>query len=351
MIRRFEYAFLLCLCATLSAVFFMRTIPYAPLQVASFISSQQKIVESKPILFTGDVMLARHVEVHMDEKGRAYPFALIRDFLEKYPYVVGNFEAAIAKVHVATPDMTMRFSVDAFLASILPDVGFTHITLANNHAYDFGKSGLAETKRILSDLGLSVGGHPSTMSIDDVLYIDADGLTVAIVPIHATVAAPDHAVLDDIFVTTASSSDMQIAYIHWGVEYQEKPSPHQVDLAHTLVALGADAVIGHHPHVVQSIEMHHGVPIFYSLGNFIFDQYWNRDVQTGLLISLARIGDTIQFTLFPIESTDSVPSLAVDEVRLRALEDLSVISDSSLTASIKSGVLTIPMSVLASRPQ
>ena len=76
----------------------------------------------------------------------------------------------------------------------------------------------------------------------------------------------------------------------------------QEELAHALIEAGADAVIGNHPHVAQDIEVYEGVPIFYSLGNFVFDQYFSQDVQEGLMLTVSVVDAKLQFTLTPVTS-------------------------------------------------
>jgi poly-gamma-glutamate synthesis protein (capsule biosynthesis protein) len=97
-------------------------------------------------------------------------------------------------------------------------------------------------------------------------------------------------------------SHEQIAYIHWGKEYDSVHSKEQEVLAHFLIDNGVDAVIGHHPHVVQDIEVYKGKPIFYSLGNFIFDQYFSDEVQEGLAVRVDTSKDILRYTLIPFES-------------------------------------------------
>ena len=80
-------------------------------------------------------------------------------------------------------------------------------------------------------------------------------------------------------------SDYTVVYTHWGDEYELIPNGGQIDLAHQFVDSGADIVIGTHPHVIQSKEVYKGAYIYYSLGNFIFDQYFNEDVRCGAVIT------------------------------------------------------------------
>ena len=81
-------------------------------------------------------------------------------------------------------------------------------------------------------------------------------------------------------------SDVVIVSIHAGVEYTRKPTQEQVDFAHLAIDSGADVVIGHHPHWIQTIEIYKNKPIFYSLGNFVFDQEWSLDTKEGLIVQL-----------------------------------------------------------------
>ncbi len=105
----------------------------------------------------------------------------------------------------------------------------------------------------------------------------------------------------------ASSSDYVVVNIHWGIEYQSKHGQIQQDLAHKLVDAGADAIIGHHPHVVQGSEVYKGKPIFYSLGNFIFDQYFSVETQRGLAVGLSFSENSIEAWTFLLGLEGSQP--------------------------------------------
>jgi hypothetical protein len=105
--------------------------------------------------------------------------------------------------------------------------------------------------------------------------------------------------------TLTKKSDMQIAYVHWGTEYELAHNAAQETLAHVLIDAGADAVIGHHPHVVQDVAFYKDKPIFYSLGNFIFDQYWDTDVQTGLGVRMTIDDGSIAYEAIPFTTAGS----------------------------------------------
>ena len=100
-------------------------------------------------------------------------------------------------------------------------------------------------------------------------------------------------------------SDYVIVNIHWGTEYKPTSNARQQYLAHLFIDNGADIIIGHHPHVIQEMEIYNNKPIFYSLGNFIFDQYWSTPTQVGLGVGLVLYKDQISTYLFPLQGTQS----------------------------------------------
>ena len=100
-----------------------------------------------------------------------------------------------------------------------------------------------------------------------------------------------------------------IVFIHWGVEYQHTPQDSQITFAHQLIDQGVIAIIGMHSHVVQSFEIYKHHPIFYSLGNFIFDQYFSTATQEGLTVNLVIRPSQIKVSLFPVKIIKSQPQL------------------------------------------
>jgi gamma-polyglutamate biosynthesis protein CapA len=296
-------------------------------------------INKKTIInFVGDVMLGRHVEYLMSLYGGDYPF---RGYNLNYDdaYTVANFEASIPKKHVKTPNFTFKFSVNPVYLSFLKFAGFTHLSLANNHAYDSGFDGYDNTLRVLEDYNLASFGHPNQLVTSSVSFIELDNnLTVGIVGIHAVFSLPKNEEIESVLTYTKSLSDLQIVYIHWGNEYQEKPSNTQMALAQQLVTAGVDLIIGHHPHVVQSIERIDGALVFYSLGNYIFDQYFSSAVQTGLVVTLDHNNDW-GITITPVSSEGfrAQPHQMTEQKRKVFLEDLAEISDPSLKEEIKSG--------------
>lgn len=260
--------------------------------------------QKEEVLFVGDVLLARDIERKADAYGESYSFHRIASTLRGYRHVVANFEGAMPRKHVPTPDLAMRFSVQSSMAHVLHTAGITIATLANNHANDFGLDAFTHTQERLREAGIVASGAPHGLSTEDIVYMSLGRKTVALIPIHATWSYPAHGTVDEVLAEAARTSDFQVVSIHWGTEYVATPNEAQRAFAHTLVSLGADAVIGHHPHVVQSVEVFETVPIFYSLGNFVFDQYAERETQEGLMVAIGVENNALAFTLIPVTSMD-----------------------------------------------
>jgi poly-gamma-glutamate synthesis protein (capsule biosynthesis protein) len=132
-----------------------------------------------------------------------------------------------------------------------------------------------------------------------------------------------------------------IVNIHWGDEYQKSSSSFQQNLAHKIIDAGADLIIGHHPHVVQDIGFYKGKLIFYSLGNFIFDQYFSKDTQQGLAVELEFFSDKAIYRLLPIQSHLSQPFLMEEEIKSAFLKDLAQKSSHELKEEIENGKIEI----------
>ena len=308
-------------------------------------TDNQEISFRDSILFVGDVMLARRVETYMVERGYDYPFKRIQKTLDAYDTVVGNLEVSIPEKHVSTPELTFRFSIPETFASQLARSGFTVLSLANNHTLDYGEEGLANTRAILRHSGIVSIGHPTRVTNKSVTFLDTEKGNISIIALHTTWDVPLESTLSSVFAYAKEHSDLQIVTVHWGEEYVLEGNDSQRNLAHALIDYGADLVIGHHPHVVQHIEQYNGVPIFYSLGNFIFDQYWNEEVQEGLAVGMRIDESSVHYELIPVTSIDrrSSPRPMNRLERTLFLRVLAKRSTKDLTSDIQNGMIEVSL--------
>lgn len=235
------------------------------------------------IVFVGDIMLDGGPG-HAISSGRD-PFAACSQLLADADYSVGNLECVLGKggERMLKP-FSFRGAADSprFLKK-----HFSAVSLANNHSGDFGPAGLVEQLRILDDAGIpSFGAGRTLADARRPLVLEQGGFKVALLGYNGfraltTAATADRAgsapleeeqVLEDIRAAR-TRADAVVPFVHWGPENTPQPRPAQIRLARKMVEAGAAAVIGAHPHVTQTVEVIRGVPVVYSLGNFVFDYF------------------------------------------------------------------------------
>ena len=305
-------------------------------------------VSTGSIVFVGDVLLARNVEFLMSTKGVNYPFLHVPELFGLHnSAIIGNFESAILEQHKKTPSFVTTFSVDKNILPEVQKVGFTHMSLANNHSLDYGSTTFAHTRLALEQVGITPFGHPAHVDGVSHVVVRTGATRVGVLAINQINSLQSKEEINTGLALLASTTDFQIVYIHWGDEYMLKHNSTQEVLAKQLIDAGADTIIGHHPHVVQDIDVYKDKPIFYSLGNFIFDQYFSVDVQQGLLLKLSFINSEVQYELTPVssESTNSQPTFMTADAQSLFLANLARRSNPDYAENIKQGKLILPFSL------
>jgi poly-gamma-glutamate synthesis protein (capsule biosynthesis protein) len=249
------------------------------------------------ILHVGDVMLDRYVQVLIDRHGIDWVFAPLLDtypnFFSDPDLMVMNLEGPFAAQRINTTK-SIAFRFDPLYAVYLADIGVDVVSLANNHSLDMGSVAFEETKEHLDAVGIRYAGEQYAVTSSSLYIEEVASTTIAFVAINDTHPGTDIDRAIELITYAETVADLTIITIHWGAEYQLVSNERQQMLARQFVDAGADAVIGHHPHVVQEVEMYNGAPIAYSLGNFVFDQYFSVDTQQGLGVRLTILDDTVQ---------------------------------------------------------
>lgn len=292
-----------------------------------------------PIYFTGDIMLGRHVE-RLLQQDAITPSHFTASFASSSAVVI-NFESAMASPHIPVASGEMRFSVATSSLVILNELNVTHASLANNHSRDYGREGHINAISELKKVGVEGFGDAVSVSTSSVSYITVGTTTLSILGIHTLFGEPDDSTLGQVFQYMENTSDIQLVYIHWGEEYALMHNIGQANFARRLIARGADAVIGHHPHVTQDIDVIDGVPIFYSLGNFIFDQYFSRDVKEGYVLSLNITSEALTFQIIPHHQCQkSTPCPMVSDDKTAFLSALAKRSNETLRDGISAGEIS-----------
>jgi gamma-polyglutamate biosynthesis protein CapA len=266
---------------------------------AAFFVYEKKEVK---ILFVGDMMFDRYIRQVGNSKGQDFVFSCINNFLKDSDMVVGNLEGPITSnpsvsmgsVIESPPNYTFTFPPST--VKLLSSNNIKLVNLGNNHIGNFGQEGIVSTKKYLNDAGVNYFGSltpaPSPKERGDQIFrSEINGSDISFISYNEFSGDSVQSVAK-IISEEKANEQMVFVYAHWGDEYV--PPPERVKkLAHSFVDMGAEMVIGSHPHIVQEKEVYKNKFIYYSLGNFIFDQYWNKEVSTGLVLEVDISGGKI----------------------------------------------------------
>lgn len=294
------------------------------------------------ISFVGDIMLGRNVEGLMEKEGLDYPFLGMTSIFQAMDFAVANLEGPVLQKHARTPTGSTSFNFLPTVTGPIAKSGIDAVSLANNHTLDRGEAGYQETRQHLTEGGIGVFGHPQQANNDlSVLHQEVQGQPLTLIGLHDVFEVlNEKAALQAIQEVAAADKSFVIVFIHWGDEYKPIHNARQERLAQAFIDAGADAVIGHHPHVVQDVAVYKGKAIFYSLGNFIFDQYFSEETQQGLMVTLELNEKIATYHLTPIAIPKSQPVPMEREQAITWLEALAKRSDPALSDQIKEGTIS-----------
>ena len=286
------------------------------------------------ILNMGDLMFDRGVREKINKFGYEYPFEKIAGlegrFFRGVDLIVGNLEGPITTA--SKYNLTYSFSFDPKIVEILKKHNFSAVSLANNHSLNAGNIGHKDTIKYLSRQNIGAFGNPNEHGY---WTTTIKGKDIAFLGINLVgISNPDFNSIKETMDVLDKGNDILVVHIHWGDEYFVEPNKRQVKFGRSLVDWGADLVIGHHPHVMQGMETYKGVPILWSLGNFIFDQYGDFEMTHGLAAGVTFRNSSTEVTLFPVEIDQYRPSL----IKSPEKEDVyKIITDRSVDTIISNG--------------
>ena len=240
------------------------------------------------LLFAGDVYLSDHVLEAYDAGG--IDGVLSQGYqteIQAADYFVTNEEFPFSTRGTPAPDKQFTFRVHPEKVKLMQEMGIDLVTLANNHALDYGRDAMLDTIDTLDHAGIRhVGAGKNLAEARKPAIVKLNGRTFAFIGATRVYPEADWAAgtnsagmfsaydggaqLAEEVTAAKQQADYVIAYVHWGIEREEMPNEVQKSIAHRLVDAGADLVVGAHPHVLQGLEYYQGVPIAYSLGNFVF---------------------------------------------------------------------------------
>ena len=248
------------------------------------------------VLFGGDMMFDRSVRVAMQENGIDFVFSCFGDLLKNADLTVANLEGPITaraskSVGTAAGELNnTRFTFSSTTAPLLRMQGIDVVSLGNNHAKDFGEEGIVSTMQLLDAASVGYFGDPLG---ERVFKTTIKGVAIALIGHNQFSSGggsasggqnAEETTLDKVRAARADGY-LPIVFAHWGDEYVAA-NLKQKRLAREFIDAGAELVVGAHPHVVQEHEIYADKHIYYSLGNLIFDQYWEDAVRNGLVLEV-----------------------------------------------------------------
>ncbi len=285
--------------------------------------------ETVTLIATGDTMTSRMVgrRLRMVPDQPLYPFGKILPTLQAADVAFTNLETPLLEGALTEP-YTFQFRSDPDVARRLREANIRLISLANNHAHDYGDQGVRRTVEVLRSEGLAFTGAGTEEEAYAPAYVDVKGTRIALLAyvdpliappgVRATGDDPGLAVMridrlkNAIAEAKVNEADIIIVSMHSGTEYSQKLLRSQVDFAHAAIDHGADLVLGHHAHVPQRMEVYGGKHILYGLGNFVFDQTWSEATMKSVIAKIVMTESGVKSVeLLPIViGRDYQPKLA-----------------------------------------
>ncbi len=299
------------------------------LSVIPVLEKPKVITNPVDVLFVGDIMLDRNVAVHAEKYGTSTLFSNIAPIFSGPDVVVGNLEGTITnnKSVSQANHSILHFTFDPKYAPILKNTGFSVLSLANNHALDFGVSGYDQTVTHLINADIAPFGSPmNDRNLSTKIFAKSQNICFVG---YMDLFSPDPAPAIQDIKNIRSDCSKIVLFAHWGEEYHATSTARQKMLAHSFIDAGADLVIGSHPHVVEPYEIYKNKAIFYSLGNFIFDQNFSYATMHGLVVNVLWDNNKTTFTLMPTTINNEEVQLAdpEDAEKVMATSTFTLVDD------------------------
>lgn len=276
------------------------------------------------VTFTGDILLDRGVRERIRLAGIDRLFTpSVDSLLRKSDLVVGNLECPATKIQSPVCKRFV-FRAEPKWLPALRQHGFTHLDLANNHSIDQGREGLMDTKRQVEVAGMvPVGAGKDMEEASQPVLLAAKPRKVWLLcslrlPLENFPYLPDKPCVSQEGIDTlalrvahlrqADPSCCIFVLLHWGWEHHLHALPGQTKTARRLIEAGADALIGHHSHTLQTVSAYQGRPVYYGIGNFIFDQRHPINTRAAV-VKCVITAQSLHTELLPIDIKDCAPSL------------------------------------------
>lgn len=281
--------------------------------------------ENIKLACVGDIMLGEETSVGFgirsssEKYGYDFPFKYIKEALTDNDFVFGNLEVPLTDINLNKDSLQLvRFRGSPNFAPVLKQMGFRILSIANNHSMQFGKDGLYDCIKHLNKNDIRCVGLQSENNRTKMETIKVNNQQIGFIA-YSIQPSEEYRNESNIVSFVKDNTDLIIREVktysknvnhlfvslHWGHEFVNHPSDTQIQLAHSIINAGARGVIGHHPHVLQGIEIYNSGIIAYSLGNFIFDQHFPACLKSAILELGLDESKIVYHKIIPVKSNNN----------------------------------------------
>lgn len=278
--------------------------------------------------FGGDLMFDRYVNHSFKDIGFDKIFTELDQELFERDVVLANLEGPISDKPTNDDyrSGSMVFNMPKECIDGLKFIKINGVTLGNNHTLNAGASGFETTMRLLREAGIKYGGYQNGFDEGSVIRYETE-IPISIIS-YNNLSYTD---IEKVSLSVQSEKALGrfvIVFPHWGNEYALKHNLYQETTGHKFIDSGADMVIGNHPHVVQDVEVYKNRPIFYSLGNFVFDQLFSPETQEGILLTGEIVDKKLTIKINPIKGKNMKLRMMNEEEKAILLKRINNNGDS-----------------------
>lgn len=249
----------------------------------------------------------------------------IKNILYGSDFAFGNLESPL--LFDKKKAITTSFAGNYKFANFLKECGFNIFSIANNHILEQGEKGFFETIMILNNANIKPVGFQKDNN-SNLVILKKNNVKLGFAAYNSVHDIKNPNLYSDFCIEKTIVSlkkmksaevDCKIISLHWGwhEEYINIPSAEQIKIARNLIDNGADIIVGHHPHVIQPVEKYKSKLIFYSLGNFLFDMLWSKNVRIGMVanVILDKITKKVDYQIIPIYLGDDYTPIIYDNLK------------------------------------
>ncbi|AKG34064.1 CapA family protein [Paenibacillus durus] len=315
----------------------------AGIGAAASASTKAAASDGVKLVFAGDILLDGYVGDQIAKYGVNYPFLKVAPVLKQADVAFANLETPVSTRGQAS-DKTFVFRSKPGTLAGLNYAGIDGVTVANNHILDYGQTAMLDTLSYLDSYGIGRTGAGRNIEEAFKPYTKTvNGKKIAVLGVSHVLSGPSWYAgknkpgaasaytaepLLSMIKQAAKDSDFTVVYIHWNQEFKDYPLQESRKLARQMIDSGADLIIGSHSHCLMGIEYYKHKPIYYSLGNFVFNRSTRGGEKTldSMLANFQIAGDKLSASITPVKITRGQPVFMDANYNKKIIQTLNKLS-------------------------